>query len=133
MNKVIRDFQMLKLLQRILDDWDLEIQFPDLGSDLSIHSWQTSRACLRCLIFVARAYKCMYTLQWTNIRDSLAVKVLRCLKILQERITSEEEPPENSSLPHQKEPIAPSPVHQTKENYKNARDTASPSQELRKS
>jgi hypothetical protein len=122
LNKLIRDFQLLELLPRIINDWSLEEQFPELCTT-SRNQWQSSRACQRCLIFVARAYRCMYALEWTNIRDSLAVKVLRCLKILRELISKE---PKVSSPPLQYE--ASVPMHQLKANQ-NAPNTNSLSPE----
>jgi hypothetical protein len=78
-------FDLSATLLEALDDWGLKTEFPTLrkhaGSDLP-----TSKTCLHCLVFVARAYKCMYTLQWTNIRGSSSTKVIRCLQILEDEV-----------------------------------------------
>jgi hypothetical protein len=78
-------FDLSSTLLEALDDWGLKTEFPSLrqqaGSDLP-----TTRTCLHCLVFVARTYKCMYTLQWTNIRGSSSTKVIRCLQILEDEV-----------------------------------------------
>jgi hypothetical protein len=88
LNRIIRDFGVASILKEAMDDWGLQDDYPTVYTNCSRnHSnlgfSNTNKSCLQCLVFVARAYKCMYALQWTNIRDSLALKVLRCLAILQ--------------------------------------------------
>jgi hypothetical protein len=86
-----------------MDDWGLENEFPKLtrarttllledtaaaattaATPTSATSRCFSKIGLQCLLFVARTYKCMYALQWTNIRGSLSTKVIRCLQILED-------------------------------------------------
>ena len=116
---IIHDFHILDTLRQAVEDWGLQQEFPKL-LDVTIITWETSRPCQQCLIFVARVYRCMNALKWDNIRDSLALKVLRCLQILQghvQIVSSDSNSPIQTSTTNQ--PIALS--HKTKKASKRPR------------
>ena len=98
LHKIVTDFECSEILKAALDDWGLENEFSSLYQNYT--NVGRSKASLKCLVFVARAYKCMYALQWTDIRDSLAGKVLQCLEILQQNISQ----PSSSAPPLKKKP-----------------------------
>jgi hypothetical protein len=91
LNNIVQEFGLEPILRQALKDWGLEDEFPKLKllqqqtttTTTTIRSTTnySSRVC-HCLLFVARAYKCMYALQWTGIRGTLAFRVIRCLQIL---------------------------------------------------
>eukprot|EP00980_Cylindrotheca_fusiformis_P019226 scaffold6539_cov120-Cylindrotheca_fusiformis.AAC.3 len=80
---IIRDLRVCDMVKEAIRVWKLQNRFPlfHLLSNISALGGK-KKSVLRCVIFVARTFRCMVALRRESIGDSLMRKVQACLSIV---------------------------------------------------
>jgi hypothetical protein len=81
--KIINDLGLCSIVQNATKAWKLKKQYA-LISDLSSAAVITKNrpSAMKCIVFVARAFRCMKALKRKKIEDSVLTKVKACLSII---------------------------------------------------
>ena len=95
LQSVMNSLGVMSIFFDALEDWDLDEPVL-LHNAPSIHFSAKKGLCLKCIIFIARAYRCCKVFRQNNANDdlhsleadypSLYVKVQQCLKILTDNV-----------------------------------------------
>jgi hypothetical protein len=94
LSQVCHQLQLKTIILEALQQWGMEEAFPKLAAQNSqqeqsyyMHQVKYRVQCIRCEIFVARAYSCMNTLLQRQ-PSSQANKMVSCLKIMQSHLVT---------------------------------------------
>lgn len=87
LTKIVNDLGVLDNFNQAIQEWKLGDDFPILVPLSSIQIFRHSKhLILKCLIFVARAFRCMICLKRKSIDRSVMDKVKACLSIIESHI-----------------------------------------------
>ena len=80
---IVKDLDLCRDLMRALRKWKLTKKYPKVANCKSASMFSTQQnACLKCIIFIARAWNCFRLLKQDKVDPSLLSKVCDCLYIL---------------------------------------------------
>jgi flagellar biosynthesis GTPase FlhF len=81
--RIISDLGVCGIVTDAIEHWKLQKNYPLLNTFSSLSGLHAKKhSTLRCIVFVARTYRCMIALQRRSIGDSLMKKVQACLSII---------------------------------------------------
>lgn len=87
LQSVIKDLGCTKIVGDALSEWDLDHEFINLSSNATTYVYTKKKSdCLRCEIFVARAFRSVKALKRQMPERDLMKKIKVCLKIMNDYV-----------------------------------------------
>ena len=83
LERIVIELGLCAMVKDAMKEWGLTSKYPPLASFSGPSIFLKMKAnCQRCIIFIARAYRCMKALKWNSVDDSVMRKVEACLSIM---------------------------------------------------
>jgi hypothetical protein len=81
---IVKDLDLICALKKAIKSWNLTKKYPRVATCAGISSFASNQKnCLKCIIFVARAWHCCQLLEEGIVDSSLNSKICDCLSILE--------------------------------------------------
>jgi hypothetical protein len=74
-----------------LDAWNFKNEYPRVARCKKPSMFPKTKPCLKCVLFVIRAWHCFQLLKETSLDESLRIKIKDCLDIVERKLVDEEE------------------------------------------